>query len=112
MVTADQMDEGFGGGRGGSGDRGGDRGGDRKSAAFKKKRMKRRASFRKKRPPADMTFDYKDISRLYQFLGDDGKVVGARISGLRGYQQRELTTAVKRARHIGFVSPLRRDFIH
>ena len=85
--------------------------GDRK-AAFKRKRPKRRVSFRKKRPPADLTFDYKDISRLSQFLGDDGKIVGARVSGLRGRQQRELTLAVKRARHIGFLSPLRRDFIH
>ena len=109
-MVADQMDQGFGGGRGGS--REGGARGDKKDGGFKRKRMKRRVAFRKKRPPADLTFDYKDISRLYQFLGDDGKVVGARISGLRGYQQRELTTAVKRARHIGFLSPLRRDFIH
>ncbi len=91
----------------------GDRDGRGDKGAFnKRKRPKRRMSYRKKRPPADLTFDYKDISRLSQFLGDDGKIIGARISGLRGSQQRELTLAVKRARHIGFLSTLRRDFIH
>lgn len=85
---------------------------DKDKAGFKKKRPKRRTAFRKKRPPASLQFDYKDISALFSFLTDEGKISAARVSGLRGFQQRQLTLAVKRARHIGYLSPLRREFIH
>ncbi len=85
---------------------------DKDKAGFKKRRPKRRTAFRKKRPPASLQFDYKDISSLFSFLTEEGKIVAARVSGLRGFQQRQLTLAVKRARHIGYLSPLRRDFIH
>lgn len=85
---------------------------DKDKAGFKKRRAKRRTAFRKKRPPASLQFDYKDISSLFSFLTEEGKVIAARVSGLRGSQQRQLTTAVKRARHIGYLSPVRRDFIH
>jgi small subunit ribosomal protein S18 len=78
----------------------------------KKKRPKKKTNFRKKRPPLSLEFTYKDLSKLAPFLTDEGKIVGARVSGLRAFQQRQLTLAVKRARHIGFVSPTHRDFIH
>jgi len=85
---------------------------DKDKAGFKKRRPKRRTAFRKKRPPASLQFDYKDISSLFSFISEEGKINAARVSGLRGSQQRQLTTAIKRARHIGFLSPVRREFIH
>lgn len=81
-------------------------------AGMKKRRAKKKTTFRKKRPPINLEFDYKDLSKLAPFLTEDGKIVGARISGLRAFQQRQLTLAVKRARHLGFVSPINRDFVH
>ncbi len=69
-------------------------------------------AFRKKRLPATMKFDYRDISTLCSFITEEGKIIPARVSGLRAGQQRQLTTAIKRARHIGFLSAIGRDTIH
>jgi small subunit ribosomal protein S18 len=82
------------------------------AAARKKKRGKKKMSFRKKRPPLTLTFDYRDLNNLLPFLTDEGKIVPARVSGLRAFQQRHLTTAVKRARQLAFISPISRDIIH
>jgi small subunit ribosomal protein S18 len=84
----------------------------RSASALKKKRMKKKTNFRKKRPPISLEFDYKELNKIVPFLTDEGKIVGARISGLRAFQQRQLTLAVKRARQVAFVSPTGRDFIH
>ena len=67
--------------------------------------------FRKKRPPATLKFDYRDIGGLLPFLTEEGKIVPARVSGLRAIQQRQLTTAVKRARQVSFLSPTNKYFI-
>jgi len=82
-----------------------DRGGKKE---FKKKK---RTSFRKRRPPVDLKFDYKKVQDLMPFLTEEGKIIPARVSGLRASQQRQLTLAVKRARNIGFISPIRRQSI-
>ncbi|MDB5037277.1 MAG: ribosomal protein [Bacteriovoracaceae bacterium] len=82
------------------------------AAQLKKKKAKKKSNFKKKRPPLSLEFNYKDLSKLYPFLTDEGKIVGARISGLRAFQQRQLTLAVKRARQLAFVSPVNREFIH
>jgi small subunit ribosomal protein S18 len=42
--------------------------------------------------------DYKDPGLLRYFITDRGKIVPRRVSGLCAKHQRELTTAVKRAR--------------
>src|SRR3954469_18046243 len=104
------QDDGYSGGRGGDRE---ERGGNsRMQGARKKKRAKKKSNFRKKRPPLTLRFDYRDIDKLLPFLADDGKIVSARVSGLRAFQQRELTVAVKRARHLGYVSAVNRDFIY
>jgi small subunit ribosomal protein S18 len=104
--VADEMrDEGEG--------RYGNRMGGSRSAADKKKRgKKKKTSFRKKRPPATLSFDYKDLDKILPFLTEEGKIVSGRVSGLRASQQRELTISVKRARNVGFVSAVSKDFIH
>lgn len=86
----------------------GGRGGDFK----RKKRTKKKTMFRKKRPPATLTFSYRDLDRILPFITEEGKIVSARVSGLRAAQQRQLTTSVKRARQLAFISAVNKDFIH
>ena len=42
--------------------------------------------------------DYKDVDLLKKFLTEQGKILPRRMTGLTARQQRDLTTAVKRAR--------------
>ncbi|RLC48612.1 MAG: 30S ribosomal protein S18 [Candidatus Coatesbacteria bacterium] len=42
--------------------------------------------------------DYKDVDLLKYFITDRGKIIPRRISGTCARHQRQLTTAVKRAR--------------
>lgn len=58
---------------------------------------------RRPRPSVDLIFDYKHIETLSQFLGDDGRIVPARVSRLSRKQQRALTQEIKRARHLALV---------
>ena len=43
--------------------------------------------------------DYKDTAKLRKFISERGKILPRRISGTCAKHQRELTTAIKRARH-------------
>lgn len=47
--------------------------------------------------------DYKDISKMRKFVSERGKIIPRRISGNCAKHQRQLTEAVKRARHIAFL---------
>ena len=58
---------------------------------------------RRARPAADQVFDYKDLETLRQFVAEDGKIVPARISKINYKQQRQLTQAIKRARHLALL---------
>ena len=42
--------------------------------------------------------DYKDISRLKKFVAESGKIMPRRMTGTCAKHQRELSTAIKRAR--------------
>ena len=42
--------------------------------------------------------DYKDIDTLKQYVTENGKIVPSRITGTHAKYQRQLTTAIKRAR--------------
>ena len=44
--------------------------------------------------------DYKDVSLLKDFITENGKLIPARITGTKSRYQRQLTTAVKRARFL------------
>jgi small subunit ribosomal protein S18 len=48
--------------------------------------------------------DFKDVPMMRSFLTERGRIVPRRMSGNCLRHQRELTTAVKRARHIALVS--------
>ena len=47
--------------------------------------------------------DYKDAGRLRKFVSERGKILPRRISGTCAKHQRELQTAIKRARHVALL---------
>lgn len=42
--------------------------------------------------------DYKDVSKIRKFMTEKGKIIPRRTTGLCARHQRELTSAIKRAR--------------
>lgn len=47
--------------------------------------------------------DYKDVDLLKRFINEQGKLLPRRISGVSAGFQRQLTRAVKRARHLALI---------
>ena len=47
--------------------------------------------------------DYKDLGTLRQYLTETGKIVPSRITGTKSRYQRQLATAVKRARYLALL---------
>jgi len=47
--------------------------------------------------------DYKDLNILKQYIGESGKIVPSRITGTKAKYQRQLSTAVKRARFLSLL---------
>jgi small subunit ribosomal protein S18 len=47
--------------------------------------------------------DYKDVDLLRKFITERGKILPRRITGLTAQQQRELTSAIKRARIVALL---------
>ena len=48
--------------------------------------------------------DYKDIDVLKDFVQENGKIMPARITGTKARYQRQLGTAIKRARFLALLS--------
>ena len=47
--------------------------------------------------------DYKDIDVLKDFINENGKIIPARITGTKAHYQRQLGTAIKRARFLALM---------
>lgn len=47
--------------------------------------------------------DYKDIELLKRYINEQGKLLPRRITGVSAKFQRQLTIAVKRARHLALL---------
>jgi small subunit ribosomal protein S18 len=47
--------------------------------------------------------DYKDIDVLKDFIQENGKIMPARITGTKSRYQRQLGTAIKRARYLALL---------
>ncbi|MGB5482950.1 30S ribosomal protein S18 [Parasphingorhabdus sp.] len=47
--------------------------------------------------------DYKDVKTLQGFISERGKIVPSRITAVSAKKQRELSKAIKRARHLGLL---------
>ena len=47
--------------------------------------------------------DYKDVETLQRFTNDQGKILPRRVTGTSAKHQRQLTSAIKRARFLGLM---------
>ena len=47
--------------------------------------------------------DYKDIEYLQRFINEQGKLLPRRVTNISAKQQRQITRAVKRARHLAML---------
>ena len=47
--------------------------------------------------------DYKDLATLKAYITETGKIVPSRITGTKSKYQRQLATAVKRARYLALL---------
>ncbi len=47
--------------------------------------------------------DYKDLDTLRNYITETGKIVPSRITGTKANYQRQLATAVKRARYLALL---------
>ena len=54
-------------------------------------------------PKIAESLSYKNPDFLKKFLGDNGKLIPRRISGVSAYYQRRLTREIKRARHLALL---------
>jgi small subunit ribosomal protein S18 len=89
----------FGRGKGkgkGKGKPGGRRG-QQQNALFKRKKFCRFTVEKVER------IDYKDIETLRDFILDNGKIMPARLTGTKAHYQRQLDTAIKRARFLALL---------
>jgi len=50
-----------------------------------------------------LAIDYKDVRLLGRFVSERGKIIPSRISAVSMKKQRELTTAIKRARFLALM---------
>ncbi len=51
----------------------------------------------------NLVIDYKEADKLKKFVSEKGKILPRRVTGLCAKHQREMTTAIKRARHIALL---------
>ena len=70
---------------------------ERKSGAFRRKKFCRFTAEKIEE------VDYKDIKLLQGFISESGKIVPARVTGTKARFQRQLTTAIKRARFLALM---------
>lgn len=51
----------------------------------------------------ELVLDYKNYDQMKKFINEKGKILPRRATGACAKHQREITTAVKRARHIAIL---------
>jgi len=74
----------------------------------KKKRPRRKQGIYRKKfcefcKNKSLAIDYKDVSRLQKYTTERGKILPSRISGNCPKHQREIASAIKRARTIALI---------
>ena len=63
----------------------------------------------KRRPPCPFEaagieyIDYKDTETLKRYINEQGKILPRRVTGVSAKSQRQLTTAIQRARHMSLL---------
>jgi small subunit ribosomal protein S18 len=68
-------------------------------------------TIRKKPNPIkeQVTIDYLDSKFLSRFTNDQGKMLPRRITGVSAYQQRQISKAIKYARHLALLPFVAQD---
>ena len=66
-------------------------------------RFFRRRKFCKFTAEGVKEIDYKDLDTLKQYITETGKIVPSRITGTKAKYQRQLSTAIKRARYLALL---------
>ncbi|APC91496.1 30S ribosomal protein S18 [Francisella halioticida] len=54
--------------------------------------------------------DYKDVNKLKAYITETGKIVPSRVTGTSAKYQRQLSTAIKRARFLALLPYCDRHF--
>ena len=67
---------------------------------FRAKRKKKICNFCAEKSEV---IDYKDVLKLRKYVSERSKILPRRITGTCAKHQRELTIAIKRARHIALI---------
>ncbi len=73
---------------------------DKEQKTFRPKRKKKVCAFCAEKVAQ---IDYKDAAKLRKFVSERSKILPRRITGTCAKHQRELTTAIKRARQIAIL---------
>ena len=63
----------------------------------------RRKKFCRFTGDAEAQIDYKDIELLKNYVSEAGKIVPSRVTGTGAKYQRQLATAIKRARYLALL---------
>ncbi len=63
----------------------------------------RRKKFCRFTNDADAKIDYKDLDMLKNYVSEAGKIVPSRVTGTGAKYQRQLATAIKRARYLALI---------
>jgi small subunit ribosomal protein S18 len=75
---------------------------------LKEKRKQQNPLFKRKKfcrftVANDEQVDYKDVDTLKDFVQENGKIMPARLTGTRAHYQRQVDTAIKRARYLALL---------
>ena len=81
----------------------GRRGKDRRSGFPQQNPLFKRRRFCRFTVAGVEEIDYKDIDTLRDFITETGKVIPARLTGTKAHYQRQLDTAIKRARFLALL---------
>ncbi len=66
-------------------------------------RFNRRRKFCRFSAEGAPEIDYKDLETLKGYISETGKIVPSRITGTKARYQRQLATAIKRARYLALL---------
>ncbi|MDZ7923095.1 MAG: 30S ribosomal protein S18 [Marinagarivorans sp.] len=66
-------------------------------------RFFRRRKFCRFTAEGTIQIDYKDLETLKAYVSETGKIVPSRITGTKAKYQRQLATAIKRARYVALM---------
>ena len=81
---------------------------DKNKAKLKEKRKQQNPLFKRKKfcrftAAKVEQVDYKDVDTLKDFVQENGKIMPARLTGTKAHYQRQVDTAIKRARYLALL---------